>query len=39
MSVFERLSEIDVSQYKEDKGKFSYLSWADSLNLLLKEYQ
>ena len=38
MSVFERLSEIDVGQFTDKKGQFTYLSWADALNILLKEY-
>ena len=38
MSVFETLSEIDVGQFKEQKGKFDYLSWADALHIMLKHY-
>ena len=38
MSVFETLSEIDVGQFTDKKGQFTYLSWADALNILLKHY-
>lgn len=37
-SVFETLSEIDVNEFTEKKGQFTYLSWADALNVLLKHY-
>ena len=38
MSVFETLSEVDVNQLTDKKGQFTYLSWADALNVLLKHY-
>ena len=38
MSVFETLSAIDVGQFTEKKGNFTYLSWADAVNVLLKHY-
>ena len=38
MSVFETLSEVDVGQFTDKKGQFTYLSWADALNILLKHY-
>ena len=38
MSVFEKLSAIDVSGFTEKKGQFTYLSWSDALNELLKHY-
>ena len=34
-SMFEKLSQINVSQYVEKKGKFSYLSWAWAIQELL----
>ena len=37
-NVFETLSEVDVGQFTEKKGQFTYLSWADALNTLLKYY-
>ena len=37
-NVFETLSEVDVGQFTEKKGQFTYLSWADALNVLLKHY-
>lgn len=38
MSTFEALSAIDVSEFTEKKGQFTYLSWADAVNVLLKHY-
>lgn len=38
MNVFETLSKIDVSAFTEKKGRFTYLSWADAVNVLLKHY-
>jgi hypothetical protein len=38
MNVFETLNEIDVGKFTEKKGKFTYLSWADAVNVLLKHY-
>jgi len=38
MNVFETLSEIDVGNFTEKKGQFTYLSWADAVNTLLKHY-
>jgi hypothetical protein len=35
-SLFERLSQINVSEYTEKKGKFTYLSWAWAVNELKK---
>lgn len=35
-NAFEKLSKVDVSSFTEKKGKFSYLSWADAVNELLK---
>ena len=37
-NVFETLSKVDVSEFTEKKGKFTYLSWADAVNVLLKHY-
>ena len=36
MNTFEVLSKVDVSKFTEKKGKFSYLSWADAVDALLK---
>ena len=38
MSVFETLRKVDVSQFTEQKGQFTYLSWADAVNELLNYY-
>ena len=38
MNVFETLSKIDVGQFTEQKGQFTYLSWADAVNELLMVY-
>jgi len=38
MNVFETLSKIDVSEYTEKKGQFTYLSWSDAVNELLSNY-
>ena len=38
MNVFETLSKIDVGQFTEKKGQFTYLSWADAVNELLCYY-
>lgn len=35
---FEKLREINVADKVEKKGQFSYLSWADAVAYLLKEY-
>lgn len=35
-NTFEVLSKVDVSEFTEKKGKFSYLSWADAVDALLK---
>lgn len=37
-NVFETLSKIDVGEFTEKKGQFTYLSWADAVNVLLKNY-
>ena len=37
-SVFDNLFSINANEYKEQKGKFDYLSWSDALSLVLKEY-
>ncbi len=36
MSTFEKLSKVDVNQFKETKGRFAYLSWADAVSEMLK---
>ena len=38
MSVFEKLSKIDVSEHTEKKGKFTYLSWAWAVRTLLEHF-
>ena len=38
MNSFETLSSIYVGQFTEKKGQFTYLSWADAVNVLLKHY-
>ena len=38
MSVFETLAKIDVNKFTEQKGQFTYLSWADAVNVLLENY-
>ena len=37
-SVFETLNAIDVSEFTEKKGQFTYLSWANAVDVLLKHY-
>ena len=36
MSVFDKLNEINVNDYTEKKGNFTYLSWAWAVRELLK---
>ncbi len=36
MSVFEKLNKINVNNYTEKKGQFTYLSWAWAVRELLK---
>ena len=38
MSAFSVLSKIDVSQHTEKKGKFTYLSWAWAVKVLLENF-
>ena len=38
MDVFKTLNCIDVSQWTEQKGKFTYLSWSDAVEQLLDNY-
>ena len=37
-SAFEILSSIDVSEHTEQKGRFTYLSWAWAVSVLLKHF-
>ena len=37
-STFEKLVGMDVNKYKEKKGKFDYLSWADAWMIFKTEY-
>ena len=36
MSLFEKLSKIDVNKHKKKKGQFDYLSWPLAIQELLK---
>lgn len=38
MSAFQTLSKIDVSEHTEKKGKFTYLSWAWAVKVLLENF-
>jgi len=38
MSIFAELSSVNVNEYCERKGKFTYLSWAFAVQELLKRY-
>jgi len=38
MSVFDKLNEINVNDFTEKKGNFTYLSWAWAVRELLKVY-
>jgi hypothetical protein len=38
MSVFANLNQIDVNKHTEDKGKFTYLSWAWAWQTVKQEY-
>jgi len=38
ISVFTRLSEVNVSKQVQQKGKFSYLSWSNAVRELLKRF-
>ena len=35
---FKSLNDIDISKYREKKGRFDYLSWAIALRELKKIY-
>ena len=37
-SIFEKLVGMDVNEYKEKKGRFDYLSWADAWTIFKTEY-
>ena len=37
-SIFEKLVGMDVNEYKEKKGKYDYLSWADAWTIFKTEY-
>ena len=36
--IWNELSKINANEYKEKKGKFDYLSWADAWQLLMDKY-
>ena len=36
MSLFEKLSKVDVNKHKKKKGQFDYLSWPLAIQELLK---
>ena len=38
MNTYETLADLDVSSFTEKKGQFTYLSWADAVNVLLKKF-
>ena len=38
MSTYEELSKVDVREFTKKKGKFSYLSWASAVDVLLKHF-
>jgi hypothetical protein len=38
MNAFQTLSKIDVSEHTEKKGKFTYLSWAWAVKVLLENF-
>ncbi len=37
-SVFETLNKINVNEFTEKKGRFTYLSWSDAITEVLKVY-
>ena len=37
-SVFETLNDINVNEFTEKKGKYTYLSWSDAITEVLKKY-
>ena len=37
-SVFETLNKINVNEFTEKKGRFTYLSWSDAITEVLKFY-
>ena len=38
MSVFNDLFSYNANEYKEKKGNFDYISWADAVAIVLKKY-
>ena len=36
--IWNDLSQVNANEYKEKKGKFDYLSWADAWQLLMSKY-
>lgn len=38
MSVFDDLFSYNANEYKEKKGNFDYISWADAVAIVLKKY-
>lgn len=38
LSVFETLNKINVNEFTEKKGRFTYLSWSDAITEVLKVY-
>jgi len=38
MSIFETLAKINVNEFTEQKGRFTYLSWSDAVSVLLENY-
>ena len=37
-NAYEELSHLDVSDFTEKKGKFTYLSWEDAVDVLLRKF-
>jgi len=37
-SVYETLAPLDVGDFTEKKGQFTYLSWADAVDVMLRKY-
>lgn len=38
INVYETLAHLDVSKFTEKKGQFTYLSWSDAVDVMLKKF-
>jgi len=38
INVYESLAHLDVTEFTEKKGNFTYLSWADAVDVMLKKF-